>query len=156
MLLTLIPWLNFNSPKNTTNYENKAPTVGAIFELEKSTNKAYDIIIQKPLFEVDRKLRKNTIVTSKKKKLEWDFSQFKIKGIVDNGNRKMILLQKNTGLIEVYEGDSINGWLLKKIDAESVILSDGKTQINLLDRQQSKKNKLNRNTRWLSKYGTPK
>jgi hypothetical protein len=156
MLLTLIPWLNFNSPKNTTNYENKAPTVGTIFELEKSTNKAYDIIIQKPLFEVDRELRKHAVVTSKKKKLEWDFSQFKIKGIVDNGNRKMILLQKNTSLIEVYEGDSINGWLLKKIDAESVILSDGKTQINLLDRQQSKKNKLNRNTRWLSKYGTPK
>ena len=124
--------------------------------MEKSTNKAYDIIIQKPLFEVDRKLQKNAVVTSKQKKLEWDFSQFKIKGIVDNGNRKMLLLQKNTKLIEIYEGDSINGWLLKKIDAESVILSDGKTQINLLDRQQNTKNKLNRNTRWLSKNGTPK
>jgi hypothetical protein len=151
-----MPWLNFNSPKNTTNYENNTPTVGAIFELGKPTNKAYDIIIQKPLFEVDRELRKHAVVTSKKKKLEWDFSQFKIKGIVDNGNRKMLLLEKNTELIEIYEGDSINGWLLKKIDADSVILSDGKMQINLLDRQQNEENKPNRNTRWLSKNGTPK
>ena len=151
-----MPWLNFSFPQNKNNYENKAPTVGAIFELEKSTNKAYDIIIQKPLFEVDRKLRKNAVVTSKQRKPKWDFSQFEIKGIVDNGYRKMLLLQKNTELIEIYEGDSINGWLLKKIDADSVILSDGKTQINLLDRQQNKKNKLNRNTRWLSKNGTAK
>ena len=151
-----MPWLNFSFPQNDKKYANQTPTIGAIFELEKSTNKAYNIIIQKPLFEVDRKLQKNAVVTSKQKKLEWDFSQFKIKGIVDNGNRKMLLLQKNTELIKIYEGDSINGWLLKKIDADSVILSDGKTQINLLDRQQNKKNKPNRNTRWLSKNGTAK
>ena len=151
-----MPWLNFNSPQNTTNHENKAPTIGTVFELGKPTNKAYDIIIQKPLFEVDRESRKHAVVTSKKKKPEWDFSQFKIKGIIGNGNRKMLLLQKNTELIKIYEGDSINGWLLKKIDAGSIILSDGKMQINLLDKQQNEKKKLNRDTRWLSKNGTPK
>ena len=68
----------------------------------------------------------------------------------------MVLLERNNKLIELYEGSQLDGWTLKKIGPNSIILSKGKAKINLLRTRDDKTPTISRNTKWLPKDRSPK
>jgi hypothetical protein len=64
----------------------------------------------------------------------------------------MILVEKNNKTLELYLGAKLDGWVLKDVEGDSVIFSDGKIEIDLLKmNRNAEKQATSRNTRWLPK-----
>jgi hypothetical protein len=126
-------------------------------QLPEYRKKGFDTIVQRSLFNPERRPITETPILSPGESNRAAISKVRIKGIVDNGREKMVLVEKNHKLIELNLGVKLDGWVLKKIDDSSVIFSDGKTEIDLLKtNQDAKKQTTSRNTRWSSKAGQEK
>ena len=128
-----------------------------IFQLPEYKKKGFDTIVQRSLFNPERRPIAETPILSPGELNHAAISKVIIKGIIDNGREKMVLLEKNRKLIELNLGAELDGCVLKKIDDSSVVFSDGKTEIDLLKtNQDAKKQTKSRNTKWSPKGGQDK
>lgn len=161
MLLLLVVFLAviwWPDDQNSFKENPKLETVAtkSLFELPDQETRDYKKIISQPLFTSARlpPTAKRTLLLETTTKT--DLLLLKIKGIVANGIKKMVLLERNNKLIELYEGSQLDGWTLKKIGPNSIILSKGKAKINLLRTRDDKTPTISRNTKWLPKDRSPK
>ena len=137
--------------------DKKTPMAKLTFQLPEYKKKGFDTIVQRSLFNPERRPIAETPILSPGELNHAAISKVIIKGIIDNGREKMVLLEKNRKLIELNLGAEIDGWVLKKIDDSSVVFSDGKTEIDLLKtNQDAKKQTKSRNTKWSPKGGQDK
>lgn len=83
---------------------------------------------------------------------------YRLTGIVRSSTQRLILLteEKSGRVVEVHEGEKVDGWSLMSIDAEHVRLSRDGHEIDLLDPSAGKAKQTGRNTRWLPSTGTQK
>ena len=143
-----------NRPKE--NSQLKIERTKSLFELPDQKTRDYQKIISQPLFTSARRPVTKKQTLSLETTTKTDLLLLKIKGIVANGIKKMVLLERNNKLIELYEGSQLDGWTLKKIGPNSIILSKGKAKINLLRTRDDKTPTISRNTKWLPKDRSPK
>jgi hypothetical protein len=83
---------------------------------------------------------------------------YRLTGIVRSSTQRLILLteEKSGRVVEVHEGEKVDGWSLMSIDAEHVRLSRDGHEIDLLAPGAAKARRTGRNTRWLPNTGTRK
>lgn len=156
-ILIIMPWWTSDKPFMGLLVDKKTPMAKLIFQLPEYKMKGFDTIVQRSLFNPERRPIAETPILSPGEPTHAAISKVIIKGIIDNGREKMVLLEKNRKLIELNLGAEIDGWVLKKIDDSSVVFSDGKTEIDLLTtNQDAKKQKKSRNTKWSPKGGQDK
>jgi hypothetical protein len=156
-IVIITPWWTSDTPKMAPLADKKIPMTNLTLQLPEYRKKGFDTIVQRSLFNPERRPITETPILSPGESNRAAISKVRIKGIVDNGREKMVLVEKNHKLIELNLGVKLDGWVLKKIDDSSVIFSDGKTEIDLLKtNQDAKKQTTSRNTRWSSKAGQEK
>ena len=147
-----MPWWKSAPSKSTAIAGKKTSATKLVFQLPEYEEKDFEVIVQRPLFTPARRTSDKTPILSTKERNHSTLLKLKIKGIVANGGEKMILLEKDNKILELYLGAKLDGWVLKDVESDSVIFSDGKIEIDLLKiNRNAKKQTTSRNTRWLPK-----
>lgn len=80
---------------------------------------------------------------------------YRLTGIVSTGARRMILLETPGGKsVQLYEGESVDGWTVETIANDAVVLSRDETRVDLLNgAPEDGTAGTGRNTRWLPAGG---
>jgi len=80
---------------------------------------------------------------------------YRLTGIVSTGARRMILLETPGGKpVQLYEGESVDGWTVETIADTAVVLVHGETRVDLLGTSEAPPTGAGgRNTRWLPAAG---
>ena len=151
-IVIILPWWKGEfSGLPSTKYKKNTVTK-LVFKLPEYEEKGFEAIIQRPLFNPKRRPSEKTPILLAREINRSALLKLKIKGIVASGRKKMILVEKNNKTLELYLGAKLDGWVLKDVESDSVIFSDGKIEIDLLKiNRNGKKHATSRNTRWLPK-----
>ena len=151
-IIIILPWWKGDASKVTPTNDKKATVTQLVFQLPEYEENGFEAIIQRPLFNPKRRPSEKTPTLPAREINRSALLKLKIKGIVASGRKKMILVEKNNKTLELYLGAELDGWVLKDVESDSVIFSDGKIEIDLLKiNQNGKKQATSRNTRWLPK-----
>lgn len=125
---------------NTLEDESVEPQIETIIKKNKNLED-YKIILQKPLFSEDRKpftpkplessKKLNTQLKNQKKSV--DTARLRLNAVILSKDKKIALIldEKNNTLTKAHEGESINGWEIKKVDSHAAILGKGGNEILL-------------------------
>ena len=147
-----MPWWKSAPYKSTAITEKKPLETRLLFQLPEYEEKGFEAIVERPLFNPARRTSYKTPILATKEINHSTLLKLKIKGIVANGRKKMILVEKDNKILELYLGAKLDGWVLKIIEGNSVIFSDGKTEIDILEtNRNAKKQAISRDTTWLPK-----
>ena len=145
-----MPWWKSDPSKSTAIAGGKNPVANLAFQLPQYEENDFEAIVQRPLFNPARRTSDKTPILPTKEINHSTLLKLKIKGIVANGRKKMILVEKDNKILELYLGAKLDGWVLKIIEGNSVIFSDGKTEIDILEtNRNAKKQAISRDTTWL-------
>ena len=151
-IVIILPWWEGESSGFPPTKDKKNTVTKLAFKLPEYEEKGFEAIIQRPLFNPKRRPSEKTPPLLAREINRSTLLKLKIKGIVASGRKKMILVEKNNKTLELYLGAELDGWVLKNVESDSVIFSDGKIEIDLLKiNQNGKKQATSRNTRWLPK-----
>ena len=151
-IIIILPWWKGDSSRVTPTKDKKATITQLVFQLPEYEEKGFEAIIQRPLFNPKRRASEKTPTLPDREINRSTLLKLKIKGIVANGREKMILVEKDNKILELYLGAKLDGWVLKIIEGNSVIFSDGKTEIDILEtNRNAKKQVISRDTTWLPK-----
>ena len=151
-IVIILPWWEGESSGFPPTKDKKNTVTKLAFKLPDYEEKGFEAIIQRPLFNPKRRPSEKTPTLLAREINRSALLKLKIKGIVASGRKKMILVEKNNKTLELYLGAELDGWVLKNVESDSVIFSDGKIEIDLLKiNQNGKKQAASRNTRWLPK-----
>ena len=147
-----MPWWKSAPSKSTAITGKKTLETRLVFQLPEYEEKGFEAIVERPLFNPTRRTSDKTPILPTKEINYSTLLKLKIKGIVANGRKKMILVEKDNKILELYLGAKLDGWVLKIVEGNSVIFSDGKTEIDLLEtNRNAKKKAISRDTKWLTK-----
>ena len=151
-IVIILPWWEGESSGFPPTKDKKNTVTKLTFKLPEYEQKGFEAIIQRPLFNSKRRPSEKTPTLLAREINRSTLLKLKIKGIVASGRKKMILVEKNNKTLELYLGAGLDGWVLKNVESDSVIFSDGKIEIDLLKiNRNGKKQATSRNTRWLPK-----
>ena len=151
-IIIILPWWKGDASKVTPTNDKKATVTQLVFQLPEYEENGFEAIIQRPLFNPKRRPSEKTPTLPAREINRSALLKLKIKGIVASGRKKMILVEKNNKTLELYLGAKLDGWVLKIVEGNSVIFSDGKTEIDLLEtNRNAKKKAISRDTTWLPK-----
>ena len=151
-IVIILPWWEGESSGFPPTKDKKNTVTKLAFKLPDYEEKGFEAIIQRPLFNPKRRPSEKTPPLLAREINRSTLLKLKIKGIVASGRKKMILVEKNNKTLELYLGAGLDGWVLKNVESDSVIFSDGKIEIDLLKiNRNGKKQATSRNTRWLPK-----
>lgn len=151
-IVIILPWWEGESSGFPPTKDKKNTVTKLAFKLPDYEEKGFEAIIQRPLFNPKRRPSEKTPPLLAREINRSTLLKLKIKGIVASGRKKMILVEKNNKTLELYLGAKLDGWVLKNVESDSVIFSDGKIEIDLLKiNRNGKKQATSRNTRWLPK-----
>ena len=151
-IVIILPWWKGDPSRFALTKNKKGTLTQLVFQLPDYEEKGFEAIIQRPLFNPKRRPPEKTPTLPAREINRSTLLKLKIKGIVASGRKKMILVEKNNKTLELYLGAKLDGWVLKDVESDSVIFSDGKIEIDLLKiNQNGKKQATSRNTRWLPK-----
>ena len=151
-IVIILPWWEGETSGLPLTQDRKNTVTKLVFKLPEYKEKGFEAIIQRPLFNPKRRPPEKTPILLAREINRSALLKLKIKGIVASGRKKMILVEKNNKTLELYLGAELDGWVLKNVESDSVIFSDGKIEIDLLKiNQNGKKQAESRNTRWLPK-----
>ena len=151
-IVIVLPWWEGESSGFPPTKDKKNTVTKLAFKLPEYEEKGFEAIIQRPLFNPKRRPSEKTPPLLAREINRSTLLKLKIKGIVASGRKKMILVEKNNKTLELYLGAGLDGWVLKNVESDSVIFSDGKIEIDLLKiNRNGKKQATSRNTRWLPK-----
>ena len=151
-IIIILPWWKGDASKVTPTNDKKATVTQLVFQLPEYEENGFEAIIQRPLFNPKRRPSEKTPTLPAREINRSALLKLKIKGIVASGRKKMILVEKNNKTLELYLGAKLDGWVLKIIEGNSVIFSNGKTEIDLLEtNQNARKQAISRATTWLPK-----
>ena len=151
-IVIILPWWEGESSGFPPTKDKKNTVTKLAFKLPDYEEKGFEAIIQRPLFNPKRRPSEKTPPLLAREINRSTLLKLKIKGIVASGRKKMILVEKNNKTLELYLGAELDGWVLKNVESDSVIFSDGKIEIDLLKiNRNGKKQATSRNTRWLPK-----
>ena len=149
-IIIILPWWKGDASKVTPTNDKKATVTQLVFQLPEYEEKDFEAITQRPLFNPKRRPYEKTPTLPAREINRSALLKLKIKGIVASGRKKMILVEKNNKTLELYLGAKLDGWVLKDVESDSVIFSDGKIEIDLLKiNRNGKKHTTSRNTRSL-------
>ena len=152
VIIIIMPWWKSAPSKSTAITGKKTLETRLVFQLPEYEEKGFEAIIQRPLFNPKRRPSEKTPTLPAREINRSTLLKLKIKGIVASGRKKMILVEKNNKTLELYLGAKLDGWVLKDVEGDSVIFSDGKIEIDLLKmNRNAEKQATSRNTRWLPK-----
>ena len=147
-----MPWWKSAPSKSTAITGKKTLETRLVFQLPEYEEKGFEAIVERSLFNPARRTFDKTPIFPTKEIKHSTLLKVKIRGIVANGKKKMILVEKDNKIQELYLGAKLDGWVLKNIEGNSVIFSDGKTEIDILEtNRNAKKQAISRNTTWLPK-----
>ena len=147
-----MPWWESAPSKSTAITGKKTLETRLVFQLPEYEEKGFEAIVERPLFNPARRTSDKTPILPTKEINYSTLLKLKIKGIVANGREKMILVEKDNKILELYLGAKLDGWVLKIIEGNSVIFSNGKTEIDILEtNRNAKKHATSRDTTWLPK-----
>ena len=152
IIIIILPWWQSDATKVAPTNDKKVTVTRLVFQLPEYEEKDFEAITQRPLFNPKRRPYEKTPTLPAREINRSTLLKLKIKGIVASGRKKMILVEKNNKTLELYLGAGLDGWVLKNVESDSVIFSDGKIEIDLLKiNRNGKKQATSRNTRWLPK-----
>mgnify|MGYP000454069110 CR=1 FL=1 len=116
---------------------------------------AYPETLARPLFRSTRRPEPAVPVAETAPPAPPRLVGYRLAGIVSMGARHMILLETPGGKsVQLYEGESVDGWTVETINTQTVILSQGETRVDLLNgAAEENSGGSGRNTRWLPAGG---
>ncbi|UUX48627.1 hypothetical protein NUH88_14555 [Nisaea acidiphila] len=157
LLLTaaLLPWLP-DGPDVLRPVEVADAALEPLPPVERVTPRsAYPETLARPLFRSTRRPEPAAPVAEAAPPAPPRLVGYRLTGIVSTGARHMILLETPGGKsVQLYEGESVDGWTVETITTETVVLSQGETRVDLLNgAAEDKSGGTGRNTRWLPAGG---
>ena len=151
------PWFNYTDLNFSTASGNARlyqPFSYPTFQKQLDEKEIYKETLSRPLFTATRRPVNLLIKSTPDNKKEKDFSKYRLTGIVHTKGRKMILLEKLNGqVLKGHVGETVDGWVIEKIELQNVILAYGEHRINLLTKLPEKRGITGRNTRWVPSTG---
>lgn len=152
-----LPWFVSGPPPNPTDEAPiiaEAPTppaneVPALAEMTETTSR--------PLFSASRRPPPPETATAERQPAPKPsrLVGYRLTGIVRSSSRRMILLteEKSGRVVELHEGDEVDGWRLTSIEGDHARLTRDGLEIALPDRNTVSPEANGLNTRWLPSGG---
>ncbi len=84
----------------------------------------YDAVLERPLFSPTRRPPEEEVVAAVPTRMEFDYV---LKGVLIDGDSRIALLRDYSGdrVLHLREGESLDGWRLKSVAADHVVVERG-------------------------------